>query len=167
MNPTNLVAGVAQPAAAAPRKNLLKRVGIIVGAIVLVLVALALGLAAWMSYVPADLDLSTTRLSAQGVYRVSYEPRRGPISVNKIHAWTLHIETADGRPVEGAVIAVDGDMPQHGHGLPTEPQVTADLGGGDYLVEGLKFHMPGWWVMDFTIDANGQTDTVRFDMLLN
>src|SRR5690606_10948808 len=108
-----------------------------------------------------------TRLSAQGAYRVSYEPRHGPIAVNQIHAWTLHVETADGRAVEGATIAVDGDMPQHGHGLPTEPQVTTELGGGDYLVEGVKFHMPGWWVMDFTIDAGDQTDTVRFDLLLN
>jgi hypothetical protein len=167
MKSTNIVVGGVQPGAGVARKRLLTRIGIVVGAIVLVLVALAVGLAAWMSYVPADLDLSTTRLSAQGTYRVSYQPRRGPIAVNKIHAWTLHVETADGRPVEGATILVDGDMPQHGHGLPTEPQVTTDLGGGDYLVEGLKFHMPGWWVMDFTIDADGQTDTVRFDMLLN
>ena len=167
MNSTNVVAGGVQPAAGATRQRMLRRIGIIVGAVTLVLVALAAGLAAWMSYVPADLDLSTTRLSAQSAYRVSYEPRRGPIAVNQIHAWTLHVETVDGRPVEGATIAVDGDMPQHGHGLPTEPQVTADLGRGDYLVEGLKFHMPGWWVMDFTIEADGQTDTVRFDLLLN
>lgn len=166
MNRIGIVAGGVQPAAGV-RRIWLKRAGIAAGAIVLALVALALGMVAWMSYVPADLDLSTTRLSAQGAYRVSYEPRRGPIAVNQIHAWTLHVETADGRAVEGATIAVDGDMPQHGHGLPTEPQVTTELGGGDYLVEGVKFHMPGWWVMDFTIDAGDQTDTVRFDLLLN
>ena len=52
-----------------------------------------------------------------------------------------------------AAITVDGDMPQHGHGLPTRPQVTKHLGNGDYLVEGMKFQMGGWWVVDFTIDA--------------
>jgi len=26
--------------------------------------------------------------------------------------------------------------------------------------------MPGWWVMDFGVTANGQTDQVRFNMLL-
>ena len=166
MSRTTIVAGSVQPAGIR-RRTTLKRLGIVAGAIVLALVAAAIGLAAWMSYVPADLDLSTTRRSAQGVYRVSYQPRRGPIAVNQIHAWTLHVETADGRPVTGATITVDGDMPQHGHGLPTAPQVTADLGNGDYLAEGLKFHMPGWWVMDFTISAGGQTDTVRFDLLLN
>ncbi len=148
-------------------RSIWKLVGIGAGAIVLLLVAAATGLYLWMSYVPADLDYSTTRPSAEGIYQVSYEPRRGPIAVNQIHAWTIHVETADGQPIEGATITVDGDMPQHGHGLPTEPQVTMDLGGGDYLVEGLKFHMPGWWVVDFSITANGSTDTVRFNLLLN
>lgn len=142
-------------------------VGIVGGAIALLLITAVAGLGMWMSYVPADLDYATTRLSNGGAYRVSYAPRRGPIAVNQIHAWTIHVETADGQPVEGATIAVDGDMPQHGHGLPTEPQVTQDLGGGDYLVEGLKFHMPGWWVVDYTITAGGQTDTVRFNLLLS
>ena len=119
-----------------------------------------------MSYVPSDLDLSTTRLSNAGAYRVSYAPRRGPIAINQIHSWTIHVDTADGRPVTDANITVDGDMPQHGHGLPTRPQVTKHLGNGDYLVEGMKFQMGGWWVVDFTIDAHGKQDTVRFNLIL-
>ncbi len=146
--------------------SLWKRVGVVAGSLALLLLAAVVGLYLWMSYVPADLDYSTTRASNAGLYRVSYEPRRGPIAVNQIHAWTIHVETADGQPVEGATITVDGDMPQHGHGLPTEPQVTEELGGGDYLVEGLKFHMPGWWVVDYTVTAGGQTDSVRFNLML-
>lgn len=119
-----------------------------------------------MSYVPADLDLATTRSSNSGLYQVRYETAAAAIPVNQIHTWTIHIETTDGRPVEGAAITVDGDMPQHLHGLPTAPQVTQDLGGGTYLVEGLKFHMPGWWVVDYMITADGQTDTVRFNLQL-
>jgi hypothetical protein len=138
------------------------------GAGALLLVALAaFGFMLWrMNYIPADLDLSTTRLSNQGLYRVSYAPRRGPIAINQLHAWTIHVATPDGRPVTDAAIAVDGDMPQHGHGLPTQPQVTEHLGNGDYLVEGMKFQMGGWWVVDFSIDAAGQHDTVRFNMIL-
>jgi hypothetical protein len=26
--------------------------------------------------------------------------------------------------------------------------------------------MPGWWVMDFEIQAGGKTDTVRFNLML-
>jgi hypothetical protein len=164
---TQTIVGEAPALTGKPGRKLWKLVGIGAGAIALLLVAAVIGLYLWMSYVPADLDYSTTRPSAAGLYRVSYEPRRGPIAVNQIHAWTIHVETADGQPVEGATITVDGDMPQHGHGLPTEPQVTMDLGGGDYLVEGLKFHMPGWWVVDYTINVGGQSDTVRFNLLLN
>ena len=84
-----------------------------------------------------------------------------------MHQWTLHVETVDGQPVENATIAVDGDMPEHGHGLPTRPQVTKYLGNGDYLVEGMKFQMGGWWVMDFTITTTKHTDAVHFNMKLN
>ena len=112
-------------------------------------------------------ELPVHRLpTSQGLYSVAYEPQPGAIAVNQIHSWTLHVETADGRPVEAAQIRVDGDMPQHGHGLPTRPQVTRYLGDGDYLVEGVKFHMPGWWVMDFEIQAGENTDTVRFNLML-
>ena len=117
--------------------------------------------------VPSNLDYSTTRISDKSLFRVSYTASTGTVLVNQIHQWTLHVETADGRPVENADINVDGDMPQHGHGLPTQPRVTKYLGNGDYLVDGLKFQMGGWWLMDFTITANGQTDVVHFNMMLH
>jgi len=118
------------------------------------------------SEVPSDLDYSTTRASDNDLFSVSYVSSPETVPVNQMHQWTLHVETADGKPVENATITVDGDMPQHGHGLPTRPQVTKNLGDGDYLVEGMKFQMGGWWVMDFTISADGQTDAVHFNMML-
>lgn len=138
------------------------------GAGVLLLAALAaLGFMFWrMNYIPADLDLSTTRTSAQGMFRATIRPQGEPIPINSIHSWTLHVETPDGRPVENAAIALAGDMPQHGHGMATTPQVGAYLGGGDYLVEGMKFQMGGWWVMDFDITVGSQTDRVSFNLML-
>jgi hypothetical protein len=120
-----------------------------------------------MNYTPGDLDFSTTLLSDQGLYQVSYAPQNGSARVNQIHTWILHVETPDGEPVEDAQILVDGDMPQHGHGLPTVPRVTQYLGNGDYRVEGVKFHMPGWWIMEFDITAAGQTDHVTFNLQLS
>ena len=113
------------------------------------------------------LDFSKTRLSDNGLFRVSYVSSKDIVPVNQIHQWTLHVETVDGQLVEHAAITVDGDMPEHGHGLPTRPQVTKYLGNGDYLVEGIKFQMGGWWVMDFTITADKLTDAVRFNMSLD
>ncbi len=135
------------------------------GLVLLLLVAVG-AMIAYMSYVPDDLDYSTTRLTEQGMYEVSYTAQVSPVPVNQMLTWTLHVETAAGQVVENATITVDGDMPQHGHGLPTRPQVTRYLGNGDYVVEGLKFHMPGWWVMDFVITKDGQSDQVHFNMQL-
>jgi hypothetical protein len=108
-------------------------------------------------------EYAAERLSAQGGYRVSYRADGG-VPIGRLHAWTLHVARADGTPVTDAAIAVDGDMPQHLHGLPTRPRVTRHLGNGDYLLEGVKFQMGGWWVMDFDITAGGRTERVRFNL---
>ena len=141
-------------------------IGGILGGLLLVFAIFAGVMIVRMNYVPSELDYSTTRSSDKGLFNVSYTASTGIIPVNQMHQWTLHVETSDGQIVENASITVDGDMPQHGHGLPTRPQVTEYLGNGDYLVEGMKFQMGGWWLMDFTISANGQTDEVHFNMML-
>ncbi len=141
----------------------------IIGGLIAVLV-IGLGYAAFsmikMNYVPPDLDYSLTRLSDHGLYRVTYSSSQTPVPVNELHAWKLHVETADGKPVDNATISIFGDMPQHGHGMPTKPQVSNGQGNGDYLVEGMKFQMGGWWKIDFTITANGQSDQVSFNLML-
>ena len=141
----------------------------VIGLVGLLIIA-ALGYFAYMmirmNYMPANLDMSTTRTSAQALFRGSWVSQLEPININQIHTWTLHVETADGQPLENAQITVDGGMPQHGHGLPTEPQVTQYLGHGDYRVEGMKFQMTGWWVVNFHITANGKSDTLQFNLVL-
>lgn len=154
----------AMPTAVQPRK--VQPWLLWVGGIVLLLLCAAEALFLWMRYIPSDLDYSTTLPSEQGLYKIGYSSDLGAVPVNQMQSWTLHVETAGGQPVENATITVDGDMPQHGHGLPTRPQVTRYVGNGDYKVEGLKFHMPGWWVMDFVVTVNGQSDQVRFNLML-
>ena len=139
----------------------------VAGVVLVVLAALLVALLARMHTAPADLDRSTTQLSAQGHYQVSYTPHDGPLTLNTLHSWTLQVTTPSGEPVTDAHITVDGGMPQHGHGLPTTPQMTGHLGDGAYLIEGMKFQMGGWWVVDITIDAGGTRDSVRFNLLLS
>ena len=144
-------------------------VGLFAGLILLVS-AYLVGMNRMMSHinseVPPNLDFSTSRISENNLFQVSYTSSEATVPVNQIHQWTLHVEAADGGPVENASITIDGDMPEHGHGLPTRPRVTRYLGNGDYLVEGMKFQMGGWWVMDFTIKAEDKSDTVHFNMML-
>jgi hypothetical protein len=91
---------------------------------------------------------------------VSYTTPDGPIQINRMHSWILHVETDAGEVVEGADIQVDGGTPAHNHGLPTRPRVTEDLGGGDYRLDGVRFHMGGYWEMVVTIIADDVEGTV-------
>ncbi|MEX2353804.1 MAG: FixH family protein [Gammaproteobacteria bacterium] len=107
--------------------------------------------------------LNVVQASAQGLFQASVTTDLDPVVINEIHSWTLHLETADGEPLDNAVITVDGGMPAHSHGLPTAPEVTENLGEGNYLVEGLMFQMPGHWQVRFDITAGDQNDIVTFD----
>jgi hypothetical protein len=98
-------------------------------------------------------------------FRVSYKSKIEPLPLYKIHSWVLHVETLDNKPAEKAVISVDGGMPAHRHGLPTQPQVS-ELGNGDYLVEGIKFSMTGHWEIWFKIDKGNVSEELKFDINL-
>lgn len=113
-----------------------------------------------------DADTSTTRTSRAGKFTVSYQPAVAPIPKRTLHAWTVDVRTADGRPVEGAQIQIDGGMPDHGHGLPTQPVVRDALGGGRYVIDGMKFNMGGYWVVDLAIRSPDGNDDVRFELKL-
>jgi len=115
---------------------------------------------------PPDLDLSLAHRSAQGRYRVEMQPPASPPAINQIHSWQIRVSTADGSPVRAARIRVDGGMPQHGHGLPTRPQVTRELAAGTYLMEGMKFSMTGWWEIKLAIQAEAGTDTAVFNTVV-
>ena len=113
-----------------------------------------------------DADTSRTRVSKSGTYQVSYEPAVSPVPKRQLHSWTVDLRTRDGRPIDGARMTVGGGMPDHGHGLPTQPVVSKELGNGRYVVDGMKFNMGGYWVVDLDIAASEGRDDVRFELNL-
>jgi hypothetical protein len=115
---------------------------------------------------PADLDLSLKRPTEQGRYVVALQAPATVPAINQIHSWTINVATSTGAPVRQARIAVDGGMPQHGHGLPTRPRVTRELGDGNYLLEGMKFSMTGWWEIKLAIDAAEGADKITFNTVV-
>ncbi len=141
------------------------RRALLVGVPVLLIAAGAAG-AAWMMRVPADLDLSLRKATEAGLYVAEIAPEAEPVTVGPMHSWTVTVQGADGTPLEEARIAVDGGMPQHGHGLPTSPAVTQALGDGRYLIEGMKFNMGGWWEIDLAIEGPAGPDAVTFNVVL-
>lgn len=119
-----------------------------------------------LAQAPGNLDYSRSRASEAGVYRATIRTQGDSIPKGKLQSWTLHLETAAGAPVDTAQITIDGGMPQHGHGLPTKPRVTRELGNGDHLVEGMKFNMGGWWVVKFRVSSAAGSDSLVFNLSL-
>jgi hypothetical protein len=112
------------------------------------------------------LDLSTTRWSRNRVYRASIHERQEPVALHAFQHLRLRIESADGGPVSGAQLNVNGGMPEHGHGLPSRPQARAADRPGEYLIEGLQFSMPGWWELHVYISKDRRDDIVTFNLVL-
>ena len=105
------------------------------------------------------------RESANHKYTVYLKPMEA-LRLRKLQTVRVLVLDAMGRPVENASISVDGGMPEHGHGLPTQPQVRRSLGGGMYDIEGLRFSMGGWWELKLSIEAPGSADRVTFNLSL-
>ena len=115
---------------------------------------------------PPDLDLSLQHPTQDKKFVVAVQPPATPPAINQIHSWQVKLSTPDGAPVAHARITVDGGMPQHGHGLPTRPQVTRELADGTYLLEGMKFSMTGWWEIKLAIQTADAADKVTFNRVV-
>ena len=133
--------------------------------------AVLAGLGLWLVYLTApssvlpDTNRTQTTLKRQFVATIA--PEGGEPSIGPLAAWTLEIRTPQGELVRDAKVSVEGGMPEHNHGLPTEPTVSADLGDGRYRVEGVKFSMPGRWVLRFQITTpDGKGDEATFNIML-
>jgi len=103
------------------------------------------------------------RSSAQGRYVATLEPA-GPLRPRQMQTVRVTVRDAEGRAIDDAQISIDGGMPQHGHGLPTRPRVTSNLGDGIYEIEGVRFNMGGWWEFKLAIAGSRGADTVTFNL---
>jgi hypothetical protein len=113
----------------------------------------------------SKIDTTSEKMSGNEIFHVSLSSKKDPVPINRIHSWTLKVTTPDGKPVKKASIMFDADMPEHGHGLPTEPEIT-EKRKGRYEIEGVKFTMPGWWVFNLYIMAGKEVDHVSFNVIV-
>ena len=105
------------------------------------------------------------RASAHGLYTATLEPAES-LRPRKLQKVQVALKDAEGNAVDGAVITIDGGMPQHGHGLPTRPRVTKSAAGGVYVIDGVRFNMGGWWEFRLAIDGRAGADQVTFNLAL-
>ena len=81
-----------------------------------------------------------------------------PLRINTIHSWQIRVIDSESKPVTMASVSIEGGMPEHDHGLPTQPKVTSEISPGTYLLQGVRFHMPGRWEIKFTILREDQQE---------
>ena len=114
----------------------------------------------------AAMLLPISQPANAGEFIVTYTTPDGPPEINRMHTWILYVESESGDPIEGADIEVEGGMPAHDHGLPTRPRVTEDLGDGYYRLDGMRFHMSGYWEIVVIIRSDASNDTVVIPLTL-
>lgn len=115
---------------------------------------------------PASLNLSLSRPTEAGLYRLEISPVMAPMRINRIHSWHVDLRDARGVSVQNAAIEVSGGMPEHGHGFPTRPRVTPQPEAGQYVLEGMKFNMTGWWEIRLDVQSPLGRDHVTFNTVL-
>jgi hypothetical protein len=151
-------------------KSAWKRIGLLVAFAPALLAVSACGHLAMMGHASVQRPAMEAfglgpRVSAQQTYVAMLQPQQ-PLRVRRLQTVVVSITDAHGRPVEAAVISVDGGMPEHGHGLPTQPHVKRALGNGVYEIEGVRFSMGGWWELKLAIDSPAGADRVTFNLSL-
>jgi hypothetical protein len=104
------------------------------------------------------------RTSAQGLYVATLQNATDLAPRRMYTLQALLVDGRSGEPLTDAAITIDGGMPQHGHGLPTRPRVTQNLGNGLYEISGVRFNMGGWWELKLIIETPAGTDTVTFNL---
>lgn len=82
-------------------------------------------------------------------------------------SWRIRVETPDGKPASVSTVHVGGGMPEHGHGLPTQPSVRGGGKPGEFVVDGLQFGMPGWWEVSFFVADARHDDSMTFNVIAN
>jgi YtkA-like len=99
-------------------------------------------------------------------YVLTMQPATEPIVINQMHQWKLMLTDTRGKPIPHAKFQIKGGMPSHSHGLPTQPQVTQEVGNGHYLMDGMRFSMPGWWEIRVTVDADQGQDSILLNTII-
>jgi len=104
-----------------------------------------------------------TRQTEGGSFSVTLAPSGGEILNNEHFSLDLAVEAKKG---EGPIkVVVDADMPAHGHGMNTKPELE-DKGGGKSKVGGMLFHMAGEWVIFVDVTRGEVTERASFPVLV-
>lgn len=93
-------------------------------------------------------------------FSIHAEPSVNTIPLNQLHDWIVNVSGVPDVALREAEIQFDARMPEHGHGMSTSP-IVQGKDQGSYLVRGVRFNMPGKWVV--TVSATVEGRSYHFD----
>lgn len=82
----------------------------------------------------------------------------------ELRVWIARTE-APNELASGVALSVDASMPEHGHGMNRTPRISRGA-DGEFLVEGMLFHMTGHWELYFDVTAGALTERAQADVVL-
>lgn len=87
------------------------------------------------------------------------------IPLNQVVKLRVDIEALDRQPINDLqLVKFDALMPAHRHGMVTKAHIS-EVGSHQYLIEGVKLHMPGVWSLFF--DMKTKSEAAQVAILLN
>ncbi|MHC4378783.1 MAG: cytochrome c peroxidase [Planctomycetota bacterium] len=82
-------------------------------------------------------------------YVIEWRPAGGEVPQNEPFDVEVRVlDKTTGAPIDDVELKVDAGMPHHGHGMNVVPE-HSDTGEGEWLAQGLLFHMGGEWTVTF------------------
>ena len=104
---------------------------------------------------------STLKMTEKDKYSVEMAIDKNRLLVG-INAVDIMIYDKHGKKVTGAEITFTPWMPEMGHGVFTDPEVT-EKGKGRYRIDNIILVMGGHWELKFNIKKDGSEDNIVFD----
>ena len=102
-----------------------------------------------------------TKETDKGNFTVTLSPKEGGIEGNKHFSLNVEVKPKQPGGLGGATVLVNADMPAHRHGMNTQPEISSGS-SNSYQVDGMLFHMTGYWVINVDITKDGKTEQALF-----
>ena len=105
--------------------------------------------------------------SADETFVVRYAVRDGVVPLNETFDLVVTVwdNTEPQRPATDVTIEIDGRMPHHQHGMNRVPVIT-EVEPGRFEIEGMLFHMPGYWEIHVDVTRQEVTERAHFEVNL-
>jgi hypothetical protein len=106
--------------------------------------------------------------SQAGTFGLSIASSPDPMPLNEPFDLSVEVRLGCGRTAalaEDAELLVSGLMPEHRHGMNSEPRARR-VGPGRFLVAGALLHMPGLWELHFDVTRQGVLERAQLALEL-